>query len=60
MAATVRAVVMRVRPRGRRALGFRRASATPTRQSAPPTYAIAGGASDRNTQLSSTVIGGTR
>ena len=47
-------------PSGTRALGFRRASATPTRASTPPTYAIAGGASDSSTQLSSTVIGGTR
>ena len=43
-----------------RALGRRRASPTPRRQRVPPTYAIAGGASDKNTQLRSTVIGGTR
>ena len=42
------------------ARGLRRATATPTRHIAPPTYATVGGVSARNTQLSSTVIGGTR
>ena len=42
------------------ARGRRRATATPTRHIAPPTYATAGGVSERNTQLSRTVIGGTR
>ena len=40
--------------------GLRRATATPTSASAPPTYAIAGGASQRNTTPITIVIGGTR
>ena len=40
--------------------GLRRATATPTRASTPPAYAIAGGASDRKTTPSTIVIGGTR
>ena len=45
---------------GVRTLGRRRASATPTRHSTPPTYAIVGGTSESSTQLITTVIGGTR
>src|SRR4029079_15424288 len=45
----------RSRPRGRR-----RATATPTRASAPPTYAIAGAVSSRKTQPIRMVRGGTR